>query len=360
MKIEDLGDVDSFREAIEKLQLEDFEPGRVTAEHRERYVVRSSSGEYEAEITGNLRFSAQSRADFPAVGDWVALMPYNAGQAIIHQVLPRYSVITRRAAGKQGEEQIVAANIDYALLVQAIDRDFNPNRLERYLTICYASKVSPLIILTKIDLVSPELLSKITESLQRRIGNIPVLPLSNETGEGLDSLQKSLLKGKTYCLLGSPGAGKSSLTNRLAGDRLMQTGTTSESTNKGRHITSHRELIVLPNGAILIDNPGMREVGVGDASAGLEDTFDQIIRLAGECRFSDCTHTKERGCAVLEALELGELDEKSYANFMKIQKKAEHFGQTVSEKRQKDKAFGKMIRNFKEDMNKLSEKHKNQ
>jgi len=250
MTIEDLG----YNETVEKLRidndLEDFEIGRVTAGHKERYIVKNGKGEFEAEITGNLRFTAKSREDFPAVGDWVALLNCDADFAIIHKVVPRVSVLSRQAVGKFGESQIIATNIDYALLVQAVDRDFNINRLERYLTICYASKVSPVIVLTKTDLIEPQNLREIVENIKQRIKDIPIFAVSNETKDGYDAITGSLKKGKTYCLLGSSGVGKSTMINNLSGKNIMKTNAISKSTNKGRHITSHRELTVLQSGGI--------------------------------------------------------------------------------------------------------------
>jgi ribosome biogenesis GTPase len=352
-----------YNDAIEKMRienkLEDFEIGRVIAEHKERYIVKNEKGEFEAEITGNLRFSAKSREDFPAVGDWVSLINNDSGFVIIHSVFPRLSILTRQAVGKFGEKQIIATNIDFALLVQAVDRDFNINRLERYLTICYSSKVNPIIVITKTDLIDSKKLKDIIENLNLRLKNIPIFAISNETKEGYDSIKGLIKKGKTYCLLGSSGVGKSTLMNNLSGKEIMKTNSISKSTNKGRHITSHRELTVIESGGILIDNPGMREIGIIDLTDGLETAFDRIFSYSNECKFNDCTHTCEIGCAVIQAVEQGEIDKKSYENFLKIEREKEYFNLTVSEKRKKDKAFGKMVKNFKNDMQKISTKHNN-
>lgn len=260
---------------------------------------------------------------------------------------PRKSIIERQAVGKQGEKQIIATNIDYALIVQAVDRDFNVNRIERYLTICYTSKVSPIIILNKIDLVTEDELSDMIRQVQERVNEVPVIAVSNESQVGLLELQETIQKSKTYCLLGSSGVGKSSLLNNLSRKELMKAESISLSTNKGRHTTSHRELIVLEKGGILIDNPGMREVGIADSTKGLEITFNGIVDVSKDCKFKDCTHTTEVGCAVIEAVENGSIDRASYENFLKMEKEKEHFESTVAEKRQKDKDFGKMIKNFK-------------
>jgi ribosome biogenesis GTPase / thiamine phosphate phosphatase len=353
MNLEELG----YTEELDKLRLAtfpgDFETARVIAEHKERYAVMTSDSEYEAEITGNMRFTAKSREDFPAVGDWVLIAAYDSGNAIIHHILPRFSVIKRQAVAQFGEIQIIAANIDFAFLVQAADRDFNINRLERYLTICNASKVKPVIVLTKTDLSGIARTSEITESIKERIKNIPVIPLSNETLSGYDDLNRIIEKGKTYCLLGSSGVGKSTLLNNLCGRQIMKTESISHSTNKGRHVTSHRELIILDNGGILIDNPGMRDVGIADAAGGLEITFDMIYMLSEKCRYKDCKHINEAGCAVVAAVRKGELDNASYENYLKLEKEKAYFESTVSERKERDRQFGKMMKNYKK-----SEKYK--
>ena len=352
MKLEDLGYHDKLEKFKTDNNLSSFETGRVISEHKERYVVRTTIGEFEAEITGNLRFTARNREDFPAVGDWVAITIHDVDFAIIHQILPRFSTIKRQAVGHFGEIQIIATNIDCAFVVQAVDRDFNINRLERYLTICNSSKVSPIIVLSKTDLINQHQLTEIMETIKTRIKSVPIIAISNETQDGYEAINAAIEKGKTYCMLGSSGVGKSTLLNNLSGKSVMRTDTISRSTHKGRHVTSHRELIVLENGGILIDNPGMREVGIADSASGLEITFDKITGLSQSCKFKDCTHTNEIGCSVIEAVEKGEIDEASYENYLKMEREKAHFESTVLERRKKDKEFGKMIRNIKKDMKK--------
>lgn len=346
MELEDLG----YNRQLENFRIENkinsIETGRVIAEHKERYMIRTISGEFDAEITGNMRFTAKSREDFPAVGDWVALTTYDSGFAIIHQIFPRFSILGRQAVGQSGETQIIATNIDYAFLVQAIDRDFNINRLERYLTICYSSNVNPIIVLSKIDLIDPQKINAIVDEIKQRIKNVPVIAMSNESQEGYEALKKCIERGKTYCMLGSSGVGKSTLLNNLSGKAIMKTDAISQSTSKGRHITSHRELIVLEGGGLLIDNPGMREVGITDVTSGLEITFDTIVKLSENCRFKDCTHINEMGCAVLEAIRNGEIDQDSYENYLKLEREKAHFETTVAEKRKKEKAFGKILKDY--------------
>ena len=341
-----LGLSSSLRDYINTQNLDGFEIGRVIAEYKERYIVKTSSAELDAEITGNMRFTAQSREDFPAVGDWVTAQVYDEHLAIIHKILPRFSIIKRQAAGNEGEVQLIATNVDVAFLVQAADRDFNMNRLERYLTICYSAKVEPVIVLTKTDLTDESTIHSLIIQLNARIATVPVIALSNETQNGIELIKTRLKPGKTYCMLGSSGVGKSSLVNNLTKAPQMKTDAISASNNKGRHVTTHRELVLLPNGALLIDNPGMREVGIADTDGGLEVTFDAIMEDATECRFKDCTHMVESGCAVLAAVKSGDIDEHTYQNYMKIEKERAHFESTSKERKKKGKELGKVIKNY--------------
>jgi ribosome biogenesis GTPase len=347
MTYEDLG----FNKTLENYRIEhninSFEIGRVSSEHKERYIVKTPSNEFDSELIGNLRFTAESRYDFPAVGDWVAFSEYDKGKALIHAIYPRVSIIERQAVGKSGQIQIIATNIDFGLIIQAVDRDFNLNRLERYLTICNASKVEPIIVLSKIDLIDKCELENIVDQIKQRIKGILVLTVSMHTTDGYNTIKQIIKKGRTYCLLGSSGVGKSTLINGISGKLLMETGEISTSVNKGRHITSHRELFVMESGGILIDNPGMREVGISDLSNGLEITFENILEYAKDCKFVDCTHTHEKGCAILEAVENEEIDSSSYANFQKIEREKVHFESSVLDKKKKDKDFGKMVKNAK-------------
>ena len=347
MTLENLGYTTELENYRKNQQLDSFGIGRVISEHKERYIVKTAEKEYEGEIIGNLRFTAQKRSDFPAVGDWVAIAEYDDNKVLIHAVFPRKTIIERQAAGKQGEKQIIATNIDYAFIVQAVDRDFNINRIERYLTICHAARVNPIIILNKIDLIEKDELKNLVASVQKRIKQAPVMAISNESQSGIESLKSIIKKGNTYCLLGSSGVGKSTLLNNLSGKQIMKTNAISTSTNRGRHITSHRELLVLENGGIIIDNPGMREVGITDSADGLEVTFETIAELSKSCKFKDCTHTTELGCAVLAAVEKGDVDELTYENYQKMEREKKHFESTVAEKRKKDKDFGKMMKNYK-------------
>ena len=296
-----------------------------------------------------MRFSAKDRSDFPAVGDWVAISEYDENKVLIHAIFPRKSIIERQAVGKFGEKQIIATNIDYAFIVQSVDRDFNINRIERYLTICYASSVKPIIILNKIDLINDSQLKVILDTAKGRIKQVPIIAISNETQVGYDKLFNYIIKGNTYCLLGSSGVGKSTLINNISGKSIMKTDSISLSTNKGKHITSHRELIILENSGILIDNPGMREVGITDAIIGLETTFETIIKISLSCKFKDCTHIHESDCAILQAVRVGKIDKASYDNYLKMEREKIHFESSITERKKKDKDFGKMVKNYKKD-----------
>lgn len=343
-RIEELGydqQLDTYRT---QHHLDELAVGRVAVEHKERYVVLTEQGEFDCELLGNLRFTAQTRADLPVVGDWVAFQIYDTDKGLIHAVYPRKNVLEREAVGRNGEKQIIASNVDYGLIVQSVNRDFSINRLERYMTICHSAQIKPIILLNKIDLMDQESLSVLINEVNSRITGFHTIPISNLTGEGLEAIKSLIQNGKTYCLLGSSGVGKSTIINSLAGTDLMKTGAISEAIDRGRHVTTHREMMVLPTGGIIIDNPGMREVGIADSSLGLEMTFEQIYELTEQCKFSDCSHQHEKGCAVLEALDRGELLESTYDHFMKLQREQAHFSATVYEKRKQDKAFGKMVK----------------
>jgi ribosome biogenesis GTPase len=325
---------------------EGFVIGRVVAEHKERYIVSTSAEEYEAEIMGNLRYTAKNREDFPAVGDWVGLATYDHNFAIIHHVLPRSSLIKRQIAGKQTDIQVIAANVDTAFIMVAADRDFSLNRIERYLTICNESRVIPVILIGKADLAEDFKIAEMEAGILQRMGNIQVISVSNQTQEGYEEINRMIQEGKTYCMLGSSGVGKSTLLNNLSGKAIMKTGSVSGSTHKGKHVTSHRELVLLPGGGFLIDNPGMREIGMTDTGDGLEITFDRINSLAQSCRFANCTHINETGCSVLKALENGELDGATYENYCKLRREKEYFETTIAEKRREEKIFSKMVKSY--------------
>jgi len=350
MTLTDLGLTDEITSYIINNHLSDFAIGRVTQEHRERYIVSTGENEFDAEITGNLRFSANSRADFPSVGDWVTMTIYDSDFAIIHKILPRKSVLERQSVGKFGEKQIISTNIDVAFIVQSLDNNFSINRLERYLTICYSANIEPVLVISKIDLSSEIDIQNASKKLEIRDKKVKCILLSNLTQQGLDQILEVLHKGKTYCVVGSSGVGKSTLINNLLKKNILKTGQISQSTNKGRHITTHRELFVLENGGIIIDTPGMKELGMTDSIEGIKSTFQEIFDLSLRCKFPDCKHIVENGCAVIEALNNGTIDKDSLDNFIKIQNEQRRFQTTIVEKHKKDKVFGKMVKNYKKDI----------
>src|SRR4030042_6645243 len=287
MNLLDLGFNNELAAYQRENQLSDFSVGRVTQEHRERYVVSDGENEYEADITGNLRFSSNSRAAFPAVGDWVTMTIYDSDQAIIHKILPRRSILERQAVGKFGEIQIISTNIDVAFIIQAINNNFSINRLERYLTICYSANIEPVLVISKSDLSTEKDIQEAISNLEKRDKKVKYILLSNMTLTGLDQILDFIQKGKTYCVVGSSGVGKSTLINNLLKKNILKTGQISHSTNKGRHITDHRELFVLENGGIIIDTPGMKELGMTDNTEGIITTFQEIVNIAINCKFPD-------------------------------------------------------------------------
>ena len=358
MKLEDLGYNPSLEKFRKENQLEDFGVGRVTAEHKERYIVKTCENEFEGEITGHLRYTASDRTDFPVVGDWVSISEYDTDKVLIHKIFPRKTLLERQAVGKFAEKQVIAANIDTALIVMAVDRDFKINRIERYFTICNQAGIKSYVVLSKIDLITEQMLVKYLETLYQRTDSENICAVSNITGAGYDKLKTIIKKGNTYCLMGSSGVGKSTLINNMSGNEKMRTGEISAGSDRGKHITSHREMILLQNGGLLIDNPGIREVGTADEKKGLNMTFEAIIKLARKCKYKNCTHMHESGCAVLEAVKNKELDKDIYNNFIKMEKEQSFFEMNVLEKKQKDKNMGKIIKNFKKDITKVSNKYK--
>jgi ribosome biogenesis GTPase len=279
-------------------------PARVVAEHRDRYVVRTAEGERTAVLAGRLRHHARARDELPATGDWVAVDEGN-GMAAIHAVLPRRSLFRRKAAGDATEAQVLAANVDVALVAAALPADVNARRIERYLALAWESGAVPVVVLTKADLVDD--VDAAIRGVRAVAPGVEVAAVSSVTGAGVDALARWLKPGRTAVLLGSSGVGKSTLTNLLAGGDALRTGAVRDD-GKGRHTTTHRQLVQLRNGALLIDTPGMRELQLWTADAGLESAFADVEALAARCRFGDCAHESEPGCAVRAAAESGALD----------------------------------------------------
>jgi ribosome biogenesis GTPase len=313
-----LGWRDDLDEAFAPYAAQGLDPARVVSQHRGVWELASEQGELDAEPAGRLRHEAASPVDFPAVGDWVAVAPpAGSGRGRIEAVLPRRSVFLRRAAGEQEVEQVVAANVDVVLLLTALTEDFNVRRLERYLTLAWESGAEPVVVLSKADLAR-DLPSLLAEVDSVAIG-VPVHTVSARTGEGVDELRSYLTEGRTVALLGSSGVGKSTLVNALLGEeRQAVQGLRND--GRGRHTTVRRELIPVPGGGLLLDTPGMRELQLWDSDEGVERTFEDITSLAAQCRFNDCAHETEPGCAVLAAIEAGELAPERLESYRKLQR----------------------------------------
>lgn len=327
---------------IQSNNLADFEIGRVVRESKKKYIVKTQSGNYQSQISGNLRHTAKNRSDFPAVGDWVCIKLKDDLSAIIHKILPRKTIIERQAIGRFGKKQTIATNVDVAFVMQDVSNDFNMNRLDRFLVICFASKIEPIIILTKIDLMDKSELATNIEQIKKRFNDIQILQLSNKSLIGFSTIKNVIKFGKTYCFIGASGAGKSTLINNLIGEKVMLTKSLREKSGKGQHTTSHRELFILPNSGILIDTPGMRELGITESDTSLKSTFKTIYEMAINCKFSDCKHINEPSCAVIDALENGDLDRSFYNNFQKMKQEQKQFN--LSKKGLKDKEMIKAIK----------------
>ena len=351
MKLEDLGYGAFFESSLRKLDLDDYSVARVIAEYKEAYRVRSATGEYLAKITGKQMFNALSRADYPAVGDWVAITELNKEQAVIHRILPRKTTLRRKYSNKQ-ENQIIATNIDVAFVVESIDRDYNLNRFERYFVLAEDGNIKPAVVLNKIDLISSAELDLTITRIKDRFNDVDIIPTSTIAERGLAELRRYITRGKTYCFLGSSGVGKSSLINKLLGRDAIKIREISQRTGRGKHATTGREMYFLEDGGIVIDNPGMREVGMADSNAGIGDVFCEITVLSKDCKYADCTHTHEPGCAVLNAVESQELDEDKYSNYVKLRKETEYYSMTELEKRKKDRQFGKFVKKTLEQLKK--------
>lgn len=344
MKLIDLG-FDAWFEAYTADVLQaDQGIARVSAVDRSSFMIRNEIREIPAELSGKFYFDVQSTVQIPCVGDWVAVQSHKDDDlAIIQAVFPRRSSLHRKRAGDEVDYQMIAANVDTAFIIQSCHFDFNLARLNRYLVMVAEGQVEPIIILTKTDLITSAELQGQLAAISGAGITTRVIALSNATGEGLDEFQQALIPGRTYCLLGSSGVGKTTLINRLMGRDVYHTQEVSE-TGEGTHTTSRRQLIMFENGVMFIDTPGMREVGILNATDGVKDGFEDIIEMASECRFADCRHTRESGCAVLNAVTNGELSNDRYTSYLKLRQESEQNELSYLDKRRKDKSFGKFMK----------------
>ena len=327
-------------------------PGRVTFEYTHIYRVVTAEGETLARVAGRLRHQAEGRADFPAVGDWVVLDAVADGEARIHAVLPRFSRFSRRAAGDVTEEQVVAANIDVVFLVGGLDDNFNPRRIERYLVVAWESGATPVVVLNKADLVPDP--APYVDGVRERAAAVDVHAVSTRWPDSVEILRQYLGTGRTAALLGSSGVGKSTIVNRLVGFDLLQTRDVRITDSKGRHTTTARQMVLLESGGVLIDTPGMRELQLWDSGESLADVFADVEALAANCRFRDCTHRREPGCAVQAAAAAGELPQDRLTNYLKLASEREHQAKQQDERalledkrksRMMSKALNKHLKN---------------
>ena len=344
MKLSDIGFDHWFEAHAEDLLQEGQGIARVSAVDRGSYQVRNERGQVPADLAGKFYFCVDSPADLPCVGDWVAVRYHSDDTAaIIHGVFPRKTFLRRKCAGANVDFQMIAANIDTAFIVQSCHFDFNLRRMERYLVMAADGGVVPMVVLTKTDLITCDELEQKLEAIPQTGIAVKVLALSNKTGNGFDEFQQVLMPGRTYCLLGSSGVGKTTLINRLIGHDTFKTKHVS-ATGEGMHTTARRQLIVLNQGAMLIDTPGMRELGLLGVGDGVDQGFEDIVKLTINCRYADCSHTQEPDCAVLAAIDSGELSEGRYLSYLKLKKESDYHEMSYADKRKKDRAFGRFIK----------------
>ena len=345
VKIEQLGFNKWFLDRVDPAKLIDHQIARVITVNKDSYTINDGNGDVSAEVTGKLLFSADSQLDYPATGDWVIAQYYDKNSfAIISEIVPRKSVLKRKTSGKKIEFQLIATNIDTGLIVQSLDTNYNLRRLERYLVMINESDIEPVILLSKSDLLPVGEIDKKVTEIHAIVPDIRVVPFSNEDNTSLKIVKELLVPWKTYCLLGSSGVGKTTLVNNLSDEVRLKTHSVRKKDGKGRHITTRRQLISLKNGAMIIDTPGMRELGNFAVDTGIHSTFDEIADLSKQCLYNDCSHTQEQGCSILDALKNGIISQERYQNFVKLNKESAFYEMSFLEKKRKDKKFGKFVK----------------
>ncbi len=352
MNLNDYGFNSFFEEHFRENALDGHIPGRVAIQNKTNYIVYSALGELSAEVSGKLMFDVEDKEDYPAVGDWVVMRPIlDEQKAIIDKVLPRQTIFSRKEAGGRTERQILASNIDTVFLMTSLNHDFNLRRLERYMILSLESRAKPVIVLSKAD-VCEDIDTKIKET-ELIADGIPVHVLSSISHRGVDELMQYFNGNKTIAVLGSSGVGKSTFINVLLGGDTLKTLEISSYKDKGHHATTRRELIPIPSGGLIIDTPGMRELQLWEGSEGIENVFDDIEALITRCKFSDCRHNDEPDCAVREAIESGELDEKRYESYIKMKKEIRYFENrkdwkaNLEEKKKWKKIYKQVKENYK-------------
>lgn len=342
----ELGLTDDIAKEFENFY-EDGYLGRVIAEYKGLYRVATEEDDILAKVSGKIINTAIDKSSYPAVGDWVVIdrINRNTGNGVIHEVLNRRSAVSRKVAGKQMDQQIIASNIDTIFICMSANNDFNLRRLERYISIGWNSGATPVILLTKIDLC--EDLYRIEREIEDIAIGIDILYVSSFTGKGIEEINKYLIPGKTIAVIGSSGVGKSTLINLLLGEERQQVNNIREDDHKGKHTTTHRELIVLKDKGIIIDTPGMREIQFLDDADGIEDSFHEIIDIAKGCKFSNCKHDKEPGCAVKAAIEAGTISKERLQSYNKLKREVSFMERKVDRKAKSESKKQLILKNKK-------------